>query len=193
MIKTSKQLKDLIRNLSKKKAADAQMLLRHYMMERFLERISLSEYKDQFILKGGILVTAMIGLNARSTMDLDATVKGIKVNAEDVEQIIASIASVPLDDGISFRIKSIGEIMDEAEYPGIRVNMETRFDGVITPIKVDISTGDIITPKEVRYQLKLMLEERKIDWGLQPRDDSGRKVGNHYFPQYCQYPHERFL
>lgn len=72
MIKTSKQLKDLIRNLSKKKAADAQMLMRHYMMERFLERISLSEYKDQFILKGGILVTAMIGLNARSTMDLDA-------------------------------------------------------------------------------------------------------------------------
>ena len=163
MIKTSKQLKDLIRNLSKKKAADAQMLMRHYMMERFLERISLSEYKDQFILKGGILVTAMIGLNARSTMDLDATVKGINVNPEDVEQIIVSIASVPLDDGVSFRIKSIGEIMDEAEYPGIRVSLETKFDGVITPFKVDISTGDIITPREVRYQLKLMLEERAID------------------------------
>jgi len=163
MIKTSKQLKDLIRNLSKKKAADAQMLMRHYMMERFLERISLSEYKDQFILKGGILVTAMIGLNARSTMDLDATVKGINVNPEDVEQIIVSIASVPLDDGVSFRIKSIGEIMDEAEYPGIRVSLETKFDGVITPFKVDISTGDIITPREVRYQLKLMLEERVID------------------------------
>jgi predicted nucleotidyltransferase component of viral defense system len=163
MIKTSKQLKDLIRNLSKKKAADAQMLMRHYMVERFLERISLSEYKDQFILKGGILVTAMIGLNARSTMDLDATVKGINVNPEDVEQIIVSIASVPLDDGVSFRIKSIGEIMDEAEYPGIRVSLETKFDGVITPFKVDISTGDIITPREVRYQLKLMLEERVID------------------------------
>ena len=163
MIKTSKQLKDLIRNLSKKKAADAQMLMRHYMMERFLERISLSEYKDQFILKGGILVTAMIGLNARSTMDLDATVKGINVNAEDVAQIIASIASIPLDDGVSFYIKSIGEIMDEAEYPGIRVSIETKFDGVITPFKVDISTGDIITPKEIRYQLKLMLEERAID------------------------------
>lgn len=163
MIKTSKQLKDLIRNVSKKKAADAQMLMRHYMMERFLERISLSEYKDQFILKGGILVTAMIGLNARSTMDLDATVKGINVNAEDVAQIVTSIASVPLDDGVSFYIKSIGEIMDEAEYPGIRVSIETKFDGVITPFKVDISTGDIITPKEIRYQLKLMLEERAID------------------------------
>lgn len=84
------------------------MLLRHYMMERFLERIYLSEYKDKFILKGGILVTAMIGLNARSTMDLDATLKDIDVNAEDVVQIIISIASVPLDNGISFRIKSIG-------------------------------------------------------------------------------------
>lgn len=163
MIKTSKQLKDLIRNLSKKKAADAQMLMRHYMMERFLERISLSEYKDQFILKGGILVTAMIGLNARSTMDLDATVRGVNVKLEDVEHIIVSIASVSLDDGVSFRIKSIGEIMDEAEYPGIRVNMETKFDGVITPFKVDISTGDIITPKEIRYQFKLMLEDRAID------------------------------
>lgn len=78
------------------------------MMERFLERIYLSEYKDKFILKGGILVTAMIGLNARSTMDLDATLKDIDVNAEDVVQIIISIASVPLDNGISFRIKSIG-------------------------------------------------------------------------------------
>jgi predicted nucleotidyltransferase component of viral defense system len=163
MIKTAKQLKDLIRNLSKKKSADAQMLMRHYMMERFLERISLSEYKDKFILKGGILVTAMIGLNARSTMDLDATVKGINVNAEDVEQIIALIASVPLDDGVSFCIKSIGEIMDVAEYPGIRVSIETKFDGVITPFKVDISTGDIITLKEVHYQLKLMLEDRAID------------------------------
>lgn len=105
----------------------------------------------------------MIGLNARSTMDLDATVKGINVNAEDVEQIIASIASVPLDDGVSFYIKSIGEIMDEAEYPGIRVSIETKFDGVITPFKFDISTGDIITPKEVHYQLKLMLEDRAID------------------------------
>ena len=116
MIKTSKQLKDLIRNLSKKKAADAQMLMRHYMMERFLERISLSEYKDQFILKGGILVTAMIGLNARSTMDLDATVKGINVNPEDVEQIIVSIASVPLDPGFPATHNETGGRISIAAY-----------------------------------------------------------------------------
>ena len=159
MIKTARQLKDLIRNLSKDKAADAQILMRNYMMERFLERISLSEYRDKFILKGGMLVAAMVGLDARSTMDIDATVKGATVGIEEVENMIASIISVPVDDGVEFRLKRISEIMDEAEYPGIRVSMETEFDGVITPLKIDISTGDAITPREVRYSFKLMLSQ----------------------------------
>ena len=163
MIKTARQLKDLIRNLSKDKSADAQILMRNYMMERFLERISLSEYRDKFILKGGMLVAAMVGLDARSTMDIDATVKGATVGIEEVENMIASIISVPVDDGVEFRVKRISEIMDEAEYPGIRVSMETEFDGVITPLKIDISTGDAITPREVRYSFKLMLEDRSIE------------------------------
>ena len=163
MIKTARQLKDLIRNLSKDKSADAQILMRNYMMERFLERISLSEYRDKFILKGGMLVAAMVGLDARSTMDIDATVKGATVGIEDVENMIASIISVPVDDGVGFRVKRISEIMDEAEYPGIRVSMETEFDGVITPLKIDISTGDAITPREVRYSFNLMLEDRSIE------------------------------
>ena len=163
MIKTAKQLKDLIRNLSKKKSADAQILMRNYMMERFLERISLSEYRDKFILKGGMLVAAMVGLDARSTMDLDATVKGINVNVNDVADLIAGIVSVPIDDGVTFRVNKVSEIMDEAEYPGIRVSMTTVFDGVVTPLKIDISTGDAITPREVRYSFKLMLEDRSID------------------------------
>lgn len=128
MIKTAKQLKDLNRNLSKKKSVDAQILMRNYMMERFLERISLSQYQDKFILKGDMLVAAMVGLDARATMD---------------------IISFPMEDGVTFRIKQITEIMDEAEYPGVRVSMETEFDGVRTPLKVDISTGDVITPKEI--------------------------------------------
>ena len=107
MITTARQLKDLIRNMSKKKSADAQILMRNYMMERFLERISLSEYKNQFILKGGMLVAAMVGLDARATMDLDATIKGTNVSVEDVEMIISQIISIPLDDGVSFRIKRI--------------------------------------------------------------------------------------
>lgn len=163
MIKTAKQLKDLIRNLSKKKSADAQILMRNYMMERFLERISLSQYQDKFILKGGMLVAAMVGLDARATMDIDATIKGADINVEAVESIIKDIISVPLEDGVSFRIKQVSEIMDEAEYPGVRVGMETEFDGVRTPLKIDISTGDVITPREIQYSFKLMLEERSID------------------------------
>ena len=163
MITTERQLKDLIRNLSKKKSADAQILMRNYMMERFLERISLSEYKDKFILKGGMLVAAMVGLDARATMDLDATIKGTNVSVEDVEMIISQIISIPLDDGVSFRIKRISEIMEEADYPGVRVSMETKFDGVITPLKIDISTGDIITPREIKYNFNLMLENRTIE------------------------------
>ena len=163
MIRTARQLKDLIRNLSRQKSADAQILMRNYMMERFLERISLSEYRDKFILKGGMLVAAMVGLDARSTMDLDATVKGANVNIEDIENLISAIVSVPIDDGVKFQLKSISEIMDEAEYPGIRVNLTTTFDGVVTPLKIDISTGDVITPREVRYSFKLMLEDRSID------------------------------
>lgn len=163
MITTARQLKDLIRNLSKKKSADAQILMRNYMMERFLERISLSEYKNQFILKGGMLVAAMVGLDARATMDLDATIKGTNVSVEDVEMIISQIISIPLDDGVSFRIKRISEIMEEADYPGVRVSMETKFDGVITPLKIDISTGDIITPREITYNFNLMLENRTIE------------------------------
>lgn len=163
MIKTARQLKDLIRNLSREKSADAQILMRNYMMERFLERISLSEYRDKFILKGGMLVAAMVGLDARSTMDLDATIKGANVNVEDIENLISSIITVPIDDGVKFQLKSISEIMDEAEYPGIRVSMSTTFDGVVTPLKIDISTGDAITPREVRYSFKLMLEDRSID------------------------------
>ena len=162
MITTARQLKDLIRNMSKKKSADAQILMRNYMMERFLERISLSEYKDHFILKGGMLVAAMVGLDARATMDLDATIKGTNVSAADVEMIISRIISIPLDDGVSFRIKRISEIMEEADYPGVRVSMETKFDGVITPLKIDISTGDVITPKEIKYNFNFMLEDRTI-------------------------------
>ena len=163
MIKTARQLKDLIRNLSREKSADAQLLMRNYMMERFLERISISEYRDKFILKGGMLVAAMVGLDARSTMDLDANVKGANVNVEDIENLISAIVTVPIDDGVTFQLKSISEIMDEAEYPGIRVSMTTTFDGVVTPLKIDISTGDAITPREVRYSFKLMLEDRSID------------------------------
>ena len=129
------------------------------------DRFLLPESQNLFfiILKGDMLVAAMVGLDARSTMDMDATVKGADVNVEDVENMMAEIITVPLADGVTFQVKSISEIMDGAEYPGIRVTMTTLFDGVRTPLKIDISTGDAITPKEVKYSFKLMLEDRSID------------------------------
>ena len=163
MIKTSRQLKDLINNLARKNAADAQLLMRNYMMERFLERVSLSQFRENFILKGGMLVAAMVGLDTRSTMDIDATVRGAAVDVDHISDMISEIISVPVKDGVFFSLKSVSEIMDEAEYPGVRVSMETMFDGVRTPFKIDISTGDAITPREVLYRFHLMFEERAIE------------------------------
>lgn len=163
MIKTAKQLKDLVRNLAKKNSSDAQLLMRNYMLERLLERISLSPYRDKLILKGGMLVAALVGVDARSTMDMDTTVKNANVSVEEIGQMVSSIIAVPVDDGVSFRVIRLSEIMEEAEYPGIRVSLNSDFDGITTPLKIDFSTGDVITPKEIRYRYKLMLEDRSID------------------------------
>ena len=162
MIKTSRQLKALVRNLTKGDSLQAQIIMRNYVMERFLERISLSKYRNNFILKGGMLVSAMVGLDTRSTMDIDTTIKNMPLSVENAREMIEEIIAVPIDDGMTFSIKSVGEIMDEAEYTGVRVNLEATLETMRTPLKVDISTGDIITPREVLYTFKLMFEERTI-------------------------------
>ena len=162
MIKTSRQLKALVRNLTKGDSLQAQIIMRNYVMERFLERISLSRYRNNFILKGGMLVSAMVGLDTRSTMDIDTTIKNMPLSVENVKEMIEEIIAIPIDDGMTFSIKSVGEIMDEAEYSGVRANLEATLETMRTPLKVDISTGDIITPREVSYTFKLMFEERTI-------------------------------
>ena len=162
MIKTSRQLKALVRNLTKGDSLQAQIIMRNYVMERFLERISLSKYKNNFILKGGMLVSAMVGLDTRSTMDIDTTIKNMPLSVENAKEMIEEIIAIPIDDGMTFSIKSVGEIMDEAEYSGVRANLEATLETMRTPLKVDISTGDIITPREVLYTFRLMFEERTI-------------------------------
>lgn len=162
MIKTSRQLKALVRNLTKGDSLQAQIIMRNYVMERFLERISLSKYRNNFILKGGMLVSAMVGLDTRSTMDIDTTIKNMPLSVENAKEMIEEIIAIPIDDGMTFSIKSVSEIMDEAEYRGVRANLEATLEIMRTPLKVDISTGDIITPREVSYTFKLMFEERTI-------------------------------
>ena len=162
MIHSSKQLKDLIRNLSKEVGIEAHVLIRKYMMERFLERVSSSKYNGSFILKGGMLVAAFVGVEARATMDIDTTIKGIPVTMVDMERTITEISNIDLGDNVKFRIKKVSEIMDEAEYSGIRFSMDALLDGAVIPLKIDISTGDVITPREIAYSYKLMFEDRTI-------------------------------
>lgn len=162
MVKTSRQLKALVRNLTKGDSLQARIIMRNYVMERFLERISLSKYRNNFILKGGMLVSAMVGLDTRSTMDIDTTIKNMPLSVENAKEMIEEIIAIPIDDGMTFSIKSVGEIMDEAEYSGVRANLEATLETMWTPLKVDISTGDIITPREVLYTFRLMFEERTI-------------------------------
>ena len=162
MIHSSKQLKDLIRNLSKEVGIEVYVLIRKYMMERFLERVSSSKYNGSFILKGGMLVAAFVGVEARATMDIDTTIKGIPVTMVDMERTITEISNIDLEDNVKFRIKKVSEIMDEAEYSGIRFSMDAVLDGAVIPLKIDISTGDVITPREIAYSYKLMFEDRTI-------------------------------
>ncbi len=162
MIHSSRQLKDLIRNLSKEVGIEAHVLVRKYMMERFLERVSQSRYNASFILKGGMLVSAFVGAEARATMDIDTTIKGIPVTISDMRRAITEISDICLDDSVTFNIKKVSEIMDEAEYSGIRFSMDAVMDGAVIPLKIDISTGDVITPREILYSYKLMFEDRTI-------------------------------
>lgn len=162
MIHTSRQLKALVRNRSKGDSAKAQIIIRNYIMERLLERISLSKYKGCLILKGGMLISALVGLDNRATMDIDTTVKFLSLTVETVTEMLTNIIAVKVDDGIIFSVKHISEIMDEAEYRGLRVMLEAKLDTMRTPLKIDFSTGDVITPSEIEFEYKLMFEDRVI-------------------------------
>lgn len=159
---TPEQIKGRIKSVAKQNNADARTLMRIYMMERFLERLAQSEYRDNFIIKGGILVTAMIGVAHRSTMDIDTSMKNLNLSAEDALRVVNQVKDIDLDDGVSFEVKDVSNIMDEMEYPGIRVTMNANVGKLITPLKIDISTGDVITPRAIEFNYDLLLEDRSI-------------------------------
>lgn len=161
-IRTAQQLKGLVRNISQGDSAKAQEVMTSYAIERFLERVSLSPYRENLILKGGTLIAAMVGAGNRSTMDVDATIKSIPLTEEGVRVIVDDLISIELDDGMAFEVRSVMPIMDEAEYPGMRVMLEASLERIRIPMKVDFSTDDPITPKEVSYSFKLLFEDRAI-------------------------------
>ena len=127
-----------------------------------MERVSLSQYRSNFIIKGGFLIASMVGLNSRTTMDMDATIKGYSVNDETIQKMIKEILAIPVDDNILFEFRSIGEIREGDEYGGYRTYLTANYEKMAVPLKLDITTGDKITPREIEYEYKLMLEDRSI-------------------------------
>lgn len=162
-MKNAMQLKAYVKNLAKEKKISAQIVLQNYMLERLLERISVSEYRDNFILKGGFLLAAMVGLDTRATMDMDATIKGLPVTKETISQMFIDICQIHIEDDISFEFSGIEDIREDDEYSGFRVSLSGNYPPMAVPLKIDITTGDKITPREMVYTFNLMFEERSIN------------------------------
>lgn len=161
-MKNTMQLKAIIKNLAKEKKISAQLVMQNFMLERLLERISMSKYQSNFILKGGFLIAAMVGLDTRATMDMDVTIKGLPVNEKTVRDMFEDICRIELNDDVTFSFSSIGEIREGDEYTGYRVHLTANYPPMAVPLKLDITTGDKITPREVKYSFKLLLEDRDI-------------------------------
>ena len=161
-MKNAMQLKAILKNMAKKKNISAQLVLQNYMLERLLERVSVSKYRNNFILKGGFLIAAMVGLDTRATMDMDATLKGYPVNEETVRKMFEEICAIELNDDVTFAFRQIGEIREGDEYTGYRVALAANYPPLAVPLKLDITTGDKITQREIEYSFKLLLEDRSI-------------------------------
>ena len=163
MKRNAMSLKAIINNIAKENKISAQSVLQTYMLERLLERISVSKYKDNFILKGGMLISAMLGIDSRTTMDMDTTIKGFKLTEENIKNIINEICNIKIDDGVTFEVQKIELIREDDDYGGYRITFKANYmESMPVIMKIDITTGDKITYKEIKYSFDLMLEDRKI-------------------------------
>ena len=144
-------LKAKIRNIAKSKNIPAQVILQNYMFERFLNRLSVSVYKEKFVLKGGMLVAALVGLDNRATMDLDTTLKNLPLTPEAIEKALSEIFEIDLNDDVKFRLKNISTIREDDVYGGYRVALDAIYETIVTPMTIDVSTGDVITPNAVQF------------------------------------------
>ncbi len=156
------QLKDKIKNLALKNHIPAQAVLQNFMLECLLERISVSKYKKKVILKGGMLIASMVGINNRTTMDMDATLRGYPLSEETIREAFSEICAISLEDEVTLSLDHILPIREEDEYGGYRVAIVARYESINTPLKIDITTGDIITPGAVRYEYHSILSNKRI-------------------------------
>jgi len=157
------QLKAKIKNLALKNHIPAQAVLQNFMMERLLERISISKYKDMVILKGGMLIASMVGISNRTTMDMDATLRGYPFSEETIRAVFSDICAIQLNDELTLVLNHIAPIRGDDEYGGFRVALDAEYDSINTPLKIDITTGDIITPGAVRYAFHSNFENKVIN------------------------------
>lgn len=154
-------LKAKIRNIAKQKNIPAQVILQNYMFERLLVRLSASEYKEKFVLKGGILVAAIVGLDNRATMDMDTTLKNLPLTPEAIRSALKDVCGIAFDDGVVFEIGTISPIREDAIYGGYHVMLNAKFDTLLTPLSIDVSTGDAITPHAVQYNFSEIFDDEK--------------------------------
>lgn len=163
MIDNPTRVKDLIKNLAKGDSGKAQLLQRRYAMERFLERMAESDYRQNLVLKGGMLVASMLDIGQRMTRDTDVTMLDKTLSVKSAVEMARDIASIPLEDGMTFDVEDAYEIMEDSEYGGVRIEMRVHLGKTEIPMKLDISTGDALTPSAISYTYRLMLEDRDID------------------------------
>lgn len=163
MIKNRDSLKAKASNLSKKTNIPNKYLIQNFMFEALLKRISKSKYKNKFVIKGGLLLSSVFGVNLRSTMDLDTTIKGLPLNKSTITKVITEIINIDLKDNITFEIENIKDIREEELYSGFEVNLKADFDGLKTNLMIDITTGDIITYKEVKFKYNTLFDNETIN------------------------------
>lgn len=160
--KNPMQLKAFIRKKAAEKNISAQLVMQNYMLERLLERIFLSKYKRNFILKGGFLISAIVGLDTRATMDLDTTIRGFTLTHESIREIFEEICTIEISDDVHFELTDISDIREGDDYPGIRVSLKANYPPISVPLTVDVTTGDVITPGEIEYTFLLLFDDRTI-------------------------------
>ncbi len=161
-MKTPEQLKGTIRNTAKKYNLMPQEVLQMFLFERILDRLAVSRYRENFILKGGLLISSMIGISERTTMDMDTTVFGISMEADVITNIINEIVGIDVRDEIVFKVVKIEPIREDDEYNNFRVHLKAVYGKINNPLKIDITTGDKITPAAIEYSYKMMFEDRQV-------------------------------
>lgn len=160
--RTPEQLKGQIRSFAGKRNLQSQEVLQMFLLERVLDRLARSPYKENFILKGGLLISSMIGVAERTTMDMDTTVTRINMEEQEIERIIREILLIDVEDSIEFEFEKLEPIREDNDYNNFRAYFVAHYGKIANKMKIDITTGDEITPGAIRYSYRTILDNDEI-------------------------------